>query len=184
MPLCGDQGAALGMIDVDIDNLFLGKRNITDLVIPVTNNIWFNFRGDMEFGPRALGNTSCIALPTKENTEIINKMNGRPNIMPMAPMISFELAEKYCKNIKALGRCKEYMIVATDWLGPIDGQYTGVLHRKPCSDVYTCRPQVVNNYYTEKYGVVINTSLNAHGQPILFDNHDYKEMRIIHEEHR
>lgn len=182
MPVCGDQGAAMGFIkDLNIDTLLIGTRTIADKILPISDEIFFCMKGAMEFGPRALGNTSCIAIPTKANTEAINKMNGRPNIMPMAPMISAELANKYCRNITSLGRCKEFMIVATDWLGPIS-EYEGVLHKKPCSDVYTCRPQVVDNCWTSKFGVVINTSLNAHGQPILFDELDYTEMRRIHEE--
>lgn len=179
MPLCGDQGAALGMTEVLIDDLFWGKRDI--LQHQVTNNgLTFVVKGDMEFGPRALGNTSCIAAPTVKNTELINKLNGRPNIMPMAPMITPELASKYCKHISVLGKCKHYMICATDWMGPID-EFRGVLHRKPCSDTYTCRPQVVSNEFTRERGVVINTSLNAHGQPIILSSYDYEDMEQIHD---
>lgn len=182
MPLCGDQGAALGMTEVDIKDLFFGVRDCTDREVVNPDGTIFVMKGNMEFGPRALGNTSCIALPTVENTRIINKINGRPNVMPMAPMLSSEIAHKYCKNVEALGRCKHFMIVATDWTGPVDDSVAGVLHRKPCSDVYTCRPQVIDNKFTNEHGIVINTSLNAHGQPILFDNMDYLEMVRIHEE--
>ena len=40
-----------------------------------------------EFGLRALGNTSTICLPTKENSEYINICNNRLNEMPMAPIL-------------------------------------------------------------------------------------------------
>lgn len=180
MPLAGDQGASLGMVPLVIKNLFWGKRE-ADYIKLVREGMWFCMKGNMEFGPRALGNTSCIAFPTEEMTQLINDMNGRPNIMPMAPMISSDLASKYCKNVEKLGKCKHYMICATDWLGPIE-QYRGVLHRKPCSEVYTCRPQVVDNDFTKLLGVVINTSLNAHGQPILLDMRDYDKMEEIHEQ--
>lgn len=183
MPLAGDLGAPLGMIEgLEIPHLFLGRREVTnnsryriDL-----DDFEFVFKDWMEFGPRALGNTSCIAKPTAEMTVKINKMNGRPNIMPMAPMISSDLADQYCRNIVVLGRCKHFMIVATDWCGPIE-EYRGVLHNKPLEpNTYTCRPQVVDNEYTKKYGVVINTSLNAHGQPILYNDSDYVIMEWIH----
>jgi len=185
-PLAGDQGCGLGFVDVKYDNLFWGKRftNKYDRLMEVNGvEMTFVMRGSMEFGPRALGNTSTIAAPTQRATEVINMLNGRPNVMPMAPMLRHDVAAKYCRNINKLGFCKHFMIVATDWLGPIEG-YEGVIHKKPGQEVYTCRPQVVDNEFTKKYGVCINTSLNAHGQPILFDYHDYEEMTRIHYEQR
>ncbi len=181
MPLAGDQGAALGMTDLKFDHVFWGIRDVNYEHYDETDEIHYSLVGNMEFGPRALGNTSCTAAPTFEMTEKINSLNGRPTIMPMAPMISPELAKKYCKHIDILGKCKHFMICATDWLGPID-KYRGVLHRKPCSDVYTCRPQVVDNVFTQQNGICINTSLNAHGQPILFDMRDFNKMCDIHEQ--
>tara|TARA_R110000796_G_scaffold62616_1_gene144374 strand:- start:4365 stop:5810 length:1446 start_codon:yes stop_codon:yes gene_type:complete len=178
MPLAGDQGAPLGMVDVYFDNLFWGERDGN--YVSLKGDMTFVMKGSMEFGPRALGNTSCIAPPTAESTTRINELNGRPDIMPMAPMISSESAYKYCLNISKLGKCKHYMICATDWLGPIDG-FRGVLHNKPGCMTYTCRPQVVDNEHTERGGIVINTSLNAHGQPILFSLLDYQDMKDIHE---
>lgn len=183
MPVCGDQGAAMGMVELDIDTLCIGIRRQNTNIVEDKGDMVFVMRGPMEFGPRALGNTSCISTPYVENTELINKMNGRPNVMPMAPMISTDLANKYCRNIKALGKCKHYMIVATDWVGEVTDSVRGVLHNKPGNLVYTCRPQVVDNEFTERYGIVINTSLNAHGQPILFDLDDYDMMLKIHEKY-
>lgn len=183
MPLCGDEGCALGFTNVEIDNVFWGLRKdapISNHCTALNELLFFNFGGAMEFGPRALGATSCIAEPTIEMADLINEMNGRPSIMPMAPMISSELADKYCKNISVLGKCKHFMICATDWIGPID-ENRGVLHKKPLEQVYTCRPQVVDNEITAQYGIVINTSLNAHGQPIIYDYYDYLKMVRIHE---
>ena len=40
--------------------------------------------GNMEFGPRALCNTSTLSLPYVENVEIINSLNKRNTVMPMA----------------------------------------------------------------------------------------------------
>ncbi len=181
MPLAGDQGAALGMTPLHFEHFFWGKRSILETYIEVQPGMWFIMKGSMEFGPRALGNTSCIASPTHLMTKNINKLNGRPNIMPMAPMINSTMAEKFCRNISKLGKCKHFMICATDWTGPI-ADYRGVLHRKPLSEVYTCRPQVIDNEFTKMFGVVINTSLNAHGQPILLDGRDYVRMESIHEQ--
>ena len=40
---------------------------------------------DLEFGPRALGSTTTMALPTRNNVSYINKLNNRNDVMPMAP---------------------------------------------------------------------------------------------------
>lgn len=181
MPLAGDQGNGLGFIEgIKIDNLFWGKRDLCkDMEYKRVEDFAFIFKGNMEFGPRALGNTSCIALPTLASVARINEINKRSTVMPMAPMIHPNLAATYCKNIERLGKCKHYMIVATDWNGSVE-EFRGVLHNKPLGGGYTCRPQVVDNMFTRKLGVVINTSLNAHGQPILFDETDYAIMKAIH----
>lgn len=186
MPLAGDQGAAIGFLPrLNIDHFMWGLRDTQGFVYDIgsRHNIEFHIGSAMEFGPRALGNTSCIADPTPEAVEHINELNGRPNIMPMAPMIHSTIAYKYCKNIEKLGKCKQFMICATDWIGPID-QFRGVLHKKPLQDVYTCRAQVVDNVITQKRGIVINTSLNAHGQPIIYDMSDYSIMVNIHEKNK
>lgn len=181
MPLAGDCGAPLGMVKVNIPHLFWGKREVQS---PRRARIdhdgyEFVFEGNMEFGPRALGNTSCIAKPSSDMTKHINMINGRPNIMPMAPMISSEMADMYCGNINRLGKCKHFMIVAVNWHGPIE-EFRGVLHKRPLENTYTCRPQVIDNEFTLQYGAVINTSLNAHGQPILYDMMDLEIMEDTH----
>jgi carbamoyltransferase len=101
-PLAGDQGNSLGLYykcnpDFQFDGslcighrpnirasnvpglVFCSPRNFPDVASQVISKFGFVnvVRGPMEFGPRALCNTSTLALPTMANVELINHVNGR-----------------------------------------------------------------------------------------------------------
>jgi len=137
----------------------------------------------MEFGPRALCNTSTLALPTKENVELINTLNKRNTVMPMAPVmlerfVDFFFEEKQYKKI--IGSDK-YMIITYDYrTSLLYSKYSGVMHKYPLIEKYSGRPQVIPhdalgimNSILEKiwmktgYACLINTSYNVHGVPIV-----------------
>ncbi len=62
-------------------------------------NIVARFNGSMEYGPRALGNRSILALPTNPDVEnILNKRLRRDEFMPFAPSILEEYAEEYLER--------------------------------------------------------------------------------------
>lgn len=183
-PLCGDQGCAIGMAGAQYKNLFWGKRDIISMVESFDDydNV---FIGDMEFGPRALGNTTTLATPTLEVVDKINKINGRNTIMPMAPVVSKKFAQENFRDYSKLGRCKHFMIVSLDFK-TMKPEWRGAAHIDTDRNVYTGRLQVIDKYTNEfvRYrvknsGILINTSLNAHGQPILYDNQDYKFMEYL-----
>ena len=136
--------------------------------------------GNMEFGPRALCNTTTLALPLQENVELINKMNNRSTIMPMAPVMLkenldyFFNKEDYEKVIGSL----EYMIVTLDYKdNDLDEFYDGIMHKYPLEERYSGRPQVITNENSIIYKILrrmepdwkalINTSFNIHGRPIV-----------------
>jgi predicted NodU family carbamoyl transferase len=114
MPLAGDQGAAIGVYNAykgDLvwpEHLYWGDRDIgyhldlfTEKGITVVaseeeardhirralrEDKFVNLvRGRMEYGPRALCNTSCIAIPDKQVAMDINRSNNRTMEMPFAP---------------------------------------------------------------------------------------------------
>jgi carbamoyltransferase len=134
----------------------------------------------MEFGPRALCSTTTLANPTKKNVEIINDLNDRDTVMPMAPVM---LADEVCEyfnlkdNTKTVGSDK-FMILTYDYSKPDIEAYGGVAHKYPDRDVWSGRPQLVNhndtfmfnllNSLDSKHRVLINTSFNAHGRPIVY----------------
>lgn len=141
--------------------------------------------GNMEFGPRALGNTSTLFLPTVENVGRNNSMNNRNEVMPCAPVCTaknaFELFDGEELN-RVIGSDR-FMICTHEFKRPFTKQYGGVMHRKTLDTVYTGRPQIVrcgsfiDNLlkYVEAWTdckCLVNTSFNAHGNPIVFDTKD------------
>lgn len=140
--------------------------------------------GNMEFGPRALCNTSTLMLPTAENVAATNHMNSRNEVMPCAPVCSprfvTSLFDK--KELDRVIGSDMFMICTHTYIKDYSLQYAGVMHRKPiCFDQeYTGRPQIVrpdsfmdgvlrriNEICDAK--CIVNTSFNVHGRPIAFD---------------
>ncbi len=130
------------------------------------------FQGKMEYGPRALGNRSIIADPSKENIkERLNGMLGREPFQPFSPTILKEYADEYLKSPDE----NKFMTMSFDVTdeGKLDLQ--GAVHIDN-----TCRPQILERKdnpffydiikrFEEKTGVgaVLNTSFNLHGEPIV-----------------
>lgn len=150
----------------------LGKNTLVNVV-----------HSQMEFGPRALCNTSTLALPTKENVELINTLNKRNTVMPMAPVmlrqhVDFFFDESQYK--KVIGSDK-FMIITYDYrTSLLYDKYSGVMHKYPLEEKYSGRPQVIEdnglsiiqNILTQVwlrygYACLINTSYNVHGVPIV-----------------
>lgn len=142
--------------------------------------------GNMEFGPRALGNTSTLFLPTEENAHHNNKMNARNEVMPCAPMCT-PLAANMLFDSHELNRVvgsDRFMICTHNYKKPYSKMYAGVMHNKPLdAGIYTGRPQIVrpdtimHDILTRVREIsdakcVVNTSFNAHGNPIAFDTKD------------
>jgi carbamoyltransferase len=159
MPLAGDQGAALGLyhamendliwpdhmywgvrefyqIDCDRLHSFIGVENehssfITSLLQQdfIVNVV----KGNMEFGARALGNTTTLARPTKENVEYINTLNGRDTIMPMAPVMSRKSANRLLTKTSDIHKSLEYMICTRDFR-VLPDSLMGAAHNVPTYD--------------------------------------------------
>ncbi len=211
MPLAGDQGAAIGLYHYHNQNLqwpnhlywghrtwdgiekfdsidgikvftdrdafvnsIISELNITGYVNIVT--------GSMEYGPRALCNTTTLAKANAENTETINKLNDRVTIMPMAPVMTEEMSRKYlAPNFLRYHKSLEYMIGACE-LNPgvdnIDGAAHYYEHKWFGGNFKTCRPQIIGSDHPvydvlESIGEpLINTSFNYHGVPIVYDVND------------
>lgn len=210
IPLAGDQGAAIGMYEKFIGyfqfyDLCYGNRKLnTNMVECLDDNIHFcknenDFinkavellendqivnivSGSMEFGPRALCNTSTLALPTKHNVEYINSLNDRNTVMPMAPVILKLNISALFKSIDLINKTfgsNEYMIMTHDFNDDAvkSEKYIGVRHIYPDGKTYSGRPQVISDSDTRpiKYILqrvnslcLINTSFNTHGTPILY----------------
>lgn len=200
MPLAGDQGAALGVYQAyngDLewpDNLTWGDRtlifNESDLpkgVVLVDNEDqaatiiskslakqgWANLvRGRMEYGPRALCNTSTVALPHSSVAADINRANGRTMEMPFAPVVTQEQANRTFLDCGKIHKSLEYMIVTRQYRPGEEAAMIGAAHYYPIENVYTGRPQITADdmmvNLLKANGPLVNTSYNYHGVPIVW----------------
>lgn len=130
---------------------------------------WFS--GRMEFGPRALGNRSILAdARAKENWQRVNlKIKFRESFRPFAPSVLAESANRYFD----LGKHDSpYMLLTAPVL---TDEVPAVTHVDK-----SARVQTVTKAQNERYhrllteferqtgcGVLINTSFNVRGEPIV-----------------
>ena len=151
-------------------------------------------QGRMEFGPRALGNRSILGDPT--NTEMQRKINlkikYRESFRPFAPSV---LAEDSSTFFDLDGKDSPYMLLVADvnqaHCKPIPDNYYEIPLRERLyvlrSDIqsithidFSARVQSVHQNTNPKYytllqkmkakngvGMVINTSFNVRGEPIV-----------------
>ena len=133
------------------------------------------FGGRAEFGARALGNRSILAdaSSTKVIREINEMIKSRDFWMPFAPAILEERASDYLVNPKGIEA--PYMILSFDTTSLVN-DLLAAIHPYDL----TARPQVVNNEWNPAFhrilkeferltgrGVILNTSFNLHGYPIV-----------------
>lgn len=165
--------------DLDPSILVMGGGDFTINTIATLLNagkIVNVIQGNMEYGARSLCNTSTLAIPSDETKTYIDTVNGRDSYMPMAPVVRKEDFDKIFSATSVIDKSLKYMIAAVDLKDP----RPGISCYDPDRGVYTGRPQVVE----ESDGLIwkllaqidgrilINTSLNEHGMPILFDMGD------------
>lgn len=186
-PAAGDAGCALGAAALierpNWESPYLGEeasnyvsaedaaqRIIKGEIVPI-------IQGKAEFGPRALGNRSLLCAPTQENIEKLNQIKGRvtDTWRPYAPICQQEEQDRYFHVYHE----DTNMLFVADI---IDGNFK--THDK------TARLQTVTGTsnpllwhileYTRQYGwpILINTSLNAKGKPIINTLRDLHEIRL------
>lgn len=144
------------------------------------------FHGAMEFGPRSLCNTSTLALCRRDLVDAINTANGRTTVMPMAPAMLQEVTP-YLFSKTDLDRTvasDKFMITAHNFLSTVNTKELGGAMHRDVDGSYSGRPQIIGEdtdfmyrllkVLLKKHDVraVINTSLNIHGQPIIYSQHD------------
>jgi carbamoyltransferase len=127
--------------------------------------------GRAEFGPRALGNRSLIADVRFDVKDTVNAIKRRQEYRPFAPAILEEFADQYFE-----GPMNEYMQYTAKALHNyksvthVDGTARVQIVRKDCKSVFR---KVIEEYY-ERTGVpmLLNTSLNIRGKPMVNDEKD------------
>ena len=136
--------------------------------------------GKTEFGPRALGNRSLLADPrSTEMKDVVNAIKRRQKFRPFAPVVLAEHAEKYFEMPK-YNRC-EYMQLAVRCKLP--EEIPAVVHKDGTSRVQVVGKESNNEQMREILyhwwlltgcPVLLNTSLNIKGQPMINDHEDIK----------
>ena len=204
MPIAGDQGAGLGVYQRyfgDLkwpEHLFWGYRNLDfqsddeSMVIVDTmedalpllaaelESVGFVnlVRGAMEYGPRALCNTTTLAVPDRDVGATINRINDRTNEMPFALFMSKSQADDLFVDCDKVYKSLEYMICTRNFKPGKAESCLGGAHYYPDLDVYTCRPQITDDEHLlvllDKFGPLINTSYNYHGVPIVLGEEQIK----------
>jgi carbamoyltransferase len=139
------------------------------------------FQGRSEFGPRALGHRSLMAHPGRsENLERLNDVKGREQFRPVAPMV---LADRAPAIFSRGPLPSPYMLFVHDVAPAWRSRIPAVVHVDGTARVQTVdaadEPLVARmlELFEERTGlpVVVNTSLNTAGRPMVDDPRDALE---------
>jgi carbamoyltransferase len=130
--------------------------------------------GRAEYGPRALGNRSLIADPRKDIKDTVNKIKRRQAYRPFAPSILEEFADEYFEG--PMNEYMQYQAVAKhDYksVTHVDGTARVQIVKKDSTSIFR---KIIEEYY-EQTGVpmLLNTSLNIRGKPMVNTHEDAKE---------
>jgi carbamoyltransferase len=139
------------------------------------------FQGRSEFGPRALGHRSLLAHPGREsNLRRLNDVKGREQFRPVAPMV---LASRASELFSRGPIPSPYMLfvhdVAEDWRDRIPA----AVHVDGTARIQSVDPSTeplvarMLEGFEQRTGlpVVINTSLNTAGRPMVDSPRDALE---------
>lgn len=138
------------------------------------------FQGRSEFGPRALGHRSLLADPRNPaNTERLNEVKGREQFRPVAPMVLQDRAAE----IFAGPLPSPHMLFTHEVAEPWRRRIPAVVHVDGTARIQTVdraqEPLVAQmlDAFEARTGVpvVVNTSLNTAGRPMVDDPRDALE---------
>ena len=190
MPNPGDAGSSLGAAaalygkHLNWESPYLGydlggKYPIDNILNELINNkIAAVATGRAEFGPRALGNRSILADPRDPNIkDKVNEIKKRELFRPFAPMVLEEEADKWFD----IDFDSPYMQYAVKCLKP--ELIPSVVHKDGTSRVQTVSKEqhpdlhelLLKWYKISGVPILLNTSLNIKGQPLLNDRIDIQE---------
>jgi carbamoyltransferase len=195
MPNPGDAGSSLGAAaavygkHLKWNGPYLGE-NVggeypVDLILSelINKKISAVVNGRAEYGPRALGNRSILADPRDPHCkDLVNTVKGREMFRPFAPVIMEEHASEWFEMVQP----SPYMQYAVKCKKP--ELIPSVVHKDGTSRVQTVNKEQHPGLYEllrrwKEYSgvpVLLNTSLNIKGQPLLNDLEDVKKWNSLH----
>ena len=196
MPNPGDAGSAIGAVLAKtrkrvIFNPFMGyDMGSTALNNDIVNHLVGDgvcgiARGKAEFGPRALGNRSLIADPRRSDTkDRVNSIKQRQAFRPFAPAILEEHVAEYFEMPRGWDKSPYMQVVARCKLPEL---VPAIVHVDGTSRVQTVpkdgspfRKLLENWYIRTGCPMLLNTSLNIKGQPMVNDINDAREFERIY----
>ena len=189
MPCPGDAGSSLGAAALAYgrrlhwNNAYLGHdipgAYPVDRVVRtlLSTGIVGVANGRAEFGPRALGNRSLLADPRgAEIKDRVNEIKRRQKFRPFAPVILAELADDYF-DIEPGWHTHNYMQSVAHCRQP--DVYPAICHVDGTSRVQTVAAdgsgirQLLEAWYAQTgCPMLLNTSLNIRGEPMVNDRAD------------
>ena len=197
MPNPGDAGSSLGAAAlahggrINFSSAALGHNIPGDYPVDsilaelVTNKIVGVANGRAEFGPRALGNRSLLADPRGgEIKERVNDIKRRQQFRPFAPVILEELADTYfdmpcgfstSRYMQSVARCR------------VPELFPAIVHHDGTSRVQTVPKdgsgirQLLEAWYKlTGCPMLLNTSLNIRGEPMVNDRADADRFEALY----
>lgn len=189
MPNPGDAGSSLGAAalghggKLNWVNAYLGyniegpypvNRLLDELI---KGNIVGVASGRAEFGPRALGNRSLLADPRGSHIkDRVNEIKRRQQFRPFAPVILEEFASQYF-DMSGHGSDNRYMQFIATCRSP--ELFPAIVHADGTSRVQTVpkdgsgiRELLEKWYLMTECPMLLNTSLNIRGEPMVNDRAD------------
>ena len=180
----GDGGSAIGcVIDNKMPaNAYLGfdisgKYPVAEIVQELKQNHMVGVaKGRAEFGPRALGNRSFLADPSLlDMKDRINQVKGREEFRPFAPMILKEDADTYFES----GISSPFMNTIRKAKPETIEKYPSIVHLDGTSRLQEVTEEphrTLLQEWKKETGcpMLLNTSLNVKGEPIVNTEEDAK----------
>jgi carbamoyltransferase len=207
-PCCDDTGQSLGALlyycheeqklPVTANMPFLGysdtfpareltAHDVSDELVDflAKDGVVFLHHGQSEIGPRALGHRSILARPSQRNHDLINHViKGREFYRPLAPLMPLHTVSQW---FDWEGESK-YMLLAARAKDPTWVHAQGICHYDGTARIQTVRAdeQPFLDRLLARVGeatgcpILINTSLNPRGLPILSKLEDTHGFRAQH----
>ena len=157
----------------NIQYYYLEKNSLLEKTAKLIseNNVVGWYQGKMEWGPRALGNRSILADPRNAKMkDILNeKIKHRESFRPFAPSV----LEEYMSEYFDIDRPSPYMLMVSPVRKPEN--IPAVIHVDGTSRLQTVSKntnplyyELINEFYKiTGVPVLINTSMNIRGEPIV-----------------
>ena len=165
----------------EIFNKLCGKNDLIDEIIKLLlkDEILATCFGNIETGPRSLGNRSLIC--NAANNELVKRLSidvkGRDEYVPVAPSMLIETAKKFYELKDNIHQCY-YSMSATAQLKSNfkDFKFKSIVHSDNTSRIQICNEKTligkILSNSNKKLEILANTSFNFSNDPVSYSYED------------